>query len=193
MANFYPEKINRRFAAPRHAGKIIDPNAVGAGASLLCGTFVRFFLEIDPDSKKIINAAFKSNGCGWTIAAADVLAESLVGRRLTEFHAADKNFLHTEITSILGEFPDGRAHCAAICTDALKAAAADFRRRQIEEFAGEKALICTCFGVSEETIENLVIAGQIETVEEITEICNAGGGCGSCRFLIQEIIDIEQL
>ncbi len=191
MAGFYPEKINERFSAPRHAGKIIRANAVGAGASFLCGTFVRFFLEIDLESKKIIKSSFKSNGCGWTIAAADVLAEIIVGRRLTDFHAVDKNFLQTEIVSILGEFPAGRGHCASICTDAIEAATADFRRRQIEEFTGEKALICTCFGISEETIEILVSRNRIETVEEVTDLCNAGGGCGSCRFLIQEIIDVN--
>ena len=67
------------------------------------------------------------------------------------------------------------------------------RARQIEEFTGEKALICTCFGVSEETIEKAVAANKLETVEDVIDVCNAGGGCGSCRFLIQEIIDTHQM
>ena len=73
--------------------------------------------------------------------------------------------------------------------DALQNSFADFRVSQIEEFAGEKALICTCFGVSEETIEHLIKEKSLETVEEVTNGCNAGGGCGSCQLLIQEIID----
>ena len=74
-------------------------------------------------------------------------------------------------------------------TETLQTALADFRALQIEEFIGEKALICTCFGVSEETIENLVFEESLATVEEVTDACNAGGGCGSCQPLIQEIID----
>jgi NifU-like protein len=60
---------------------------------------------------------------------------------------------------------------------------------QIEEFTGEKALICTCFGVSEETIERVIANNRCETVEEVSQKCNAGSGCGSCQPLIQEIID----
>jgi NAD(P)H-nitrite reductase large subunit len=69
----------------------------------------------------------------------------------------------------------------------------DFRAFQIEEWSGEKALICTCFGVSEETIENLVKENSLETIEEVTAACNAGGGCGSCQPLIQEIIDEQTI
>jgi len=74
--------------------------------------------------------------------------------------------------------------------ETLQDAFADFRAFQIEEFTGEKALICTCFSVSEDTIENLVKENSLETVEEVTDACNAGGGCGSCQPLVQEIIDV---
>ena len=87
------------------------------------------------------------------------------------------------------QFPTHRRACLEICVDALQQAFADFRALQLEEFAGEKALICTCFGISEETIEKIIAESQAETVEEISAICNAGTGCGSCQFLIQELID----
>ncbi|RMG02109.1 MAG: (2Fe-2S)-binding protein [Acidobacteria bacterium] len=77
--------------------------------------------------------------------------------------------------------------------DALKSAFAELRRKQIQEFSGEKALICTCFGVSEETIESVVKEMAAETIEQVIEACRAGSGCGSCRPLIQEIIDQSKL
>lgn len=170
---------------PKFAGESENTNAVGTGASFVCGSFVRFYLEIEG---KIIKAAkFKSNGCGFAIAAADVLAEKIVGKNLTELHGLNDLKIETE----LGKFPANRKHCLEICVDALSQAFADFRASQIEEFAGEKALICTCFGVSEETIEKIIIENEIESVEEIGEICNAGTGCGSCQFLIQELIDVQ--
>ena len=188
--SFYPEKINRRFYAPRNAGKAANANSVGTGASFVCGTFVRFFLDIDRQTKEIKDAKFKSNGCGFATAAADVLAEKIIGRHLTELHGLDKNELKTKLEAELEKFPESRSHCPEICLEALQGALADFRAFQLEEFAGEKALICTCFGVSEETIEKAIAGHSAETVEEVGEICNAGTGCGSCQFLIQELLDV---
>jgi NifU-like protein len=190
--SFYPEKINRRFYAPQNAGKADKANSVGTGASFVCGTFVRFFLDIDAETKEIKEAKFKSSGCGFAIAAADALTEKIVGRHLTELHGLDKNELKKELETELEKFPGDRNHCAEICFQALQGALADFRAFQIEEFAGEKALICTCFGVSEELIEKVIAENAAETVEEVGEICHAGTGCGSCQFLIQELIDIYQ-
>lgn len=187
VAKFYPEKISERFYAPKNAGKSRRTNAVGTGASFVCGSFVRVYLEIDARTKEIKEAKFKSNGCGYAVAAADVLTEKIVDRKLTDLHAAGD--LQIEIEREIGAFGAGREHCLEICLDALRCAFADFRAARIEEFTGEKALICTCFGVSEETVEKIVAENSLETIEEVGEICNAGTGCGSCRFLIQEIID----
>ena len=190
--SFYPEKISERFYAIKRAGKAGKTNAVGTGASFVCGTFVRFFLEIDAETKEIKDAKYKSNACGFAIAAAEVLAEKICGKKLTELHGLENAELKTEIEIVLGAFPGGRTHCAEICFDALHAALNDFRSLQIEEFTGEKALICTCFGVSEEEIESVIKRNQIESVEEVTDVCNAGGGCGSCVMLIRELIDVYQ-
>ena len=189
--SFYPRKISERFYAPKRAGKALKSNAVGTGVSFICGTFVRFFLEIDAETKKISDAKYKSNACGFTIAAAEVLTGSIVGKKLTGLHGLENDGLRAEIESALGAFPENRKHCAEICFDALHAALNDFRLRRLEEFAGEKALICTCFGVSEEEIEDVIEKNAVETVEEVTAVCNAGGGCGSCRMLIRELIDIH--
>lgn len=188
--SFYPPKINGRFQQPKNVGALLKANAVGTGASFGCGAFVRFYLAIDAVTKEITGAKFKSNGCGFVIAAADVLTETIVGNRLIQLHGLDKKLLNSQIEAVLEKFPAGREHCLQICLDALQMALADFRARQIEEFSGEKALICTCFGVSEELIESIIKKNSLKTVEEVTEICRAGGGCGSCQPLIQDILDV---
>ncbi len=188
---FYPPKISKRFYTPENAGKAENCNAVGTGASFVCGTFVRFRLDIDTQTKKIRKAKFKSNGCGFAIAAADVLTEKIVGRHLTKLHGFDKVELETELNTQIENFPDNRTHCREMCFDALQSALADFRAFQIEEFTGEKALICTCFAVSEDEIEKVIIEHSAETIEDVSAVCNAGTGCGSCQFLIQELIDIK--
>lgn len=190
---FYPNKISERFYGAKNAGKPEKTNAVGTGASFVCGSFVRFYLGIDAETKEIRNAKFKTNGCGFAIAAADVLAEIVNGKKLVELHGAEDDFLKKEIEAELGKFADFRRHCLELCLAALHQALADFRALQIEEFRGEKALICTCFGIAEETVEQIIAAENAETVEEIGEICHAGTGCGSCRFLIQELIDVHRM
>ena len=187
--SFYPKQINERFNAPKCAGKSANTNAIGTGASFVCGSFVRFYLEIDVITKEIKDAKFKSNGCGFAIAAADVLAEKIVGRKLIQLHGLED--LRIEIETELGKFDENRTSCLEICVDALNQAFADFRAFQIEEFVGEQALICTCFGISEETIESVIKENSLKTVEEVGAICNAGTGCGSCQFLIQELIDAK--
>lgn len=188
--SFYPKKISERFSNPRRHGKPENANAVGTGASFVCGSFVRFFLRIEPETKTVIEAKYKTNGCGFLVAAAETAAEKIVGEKLTELHGLDRNLLRRFIETKLDKFPPDRMRCMEICLDALRQSFADFRLSQIEEFAGEKALICTCFGVSEDAVERAIVKNRAETVEDVTMICKAGGGCGSCEFLIQEMIDI---
>jgi len=192
--SFYPDKIDALFRAPQRAGaKPARANAAGTGASFTCGTFARFFLEIDAATKLISDARYRTSGCGFAVAAAEALAEKIVGRKLTELHGLDDAEFFGELESALGAFPAERKHCAEICFDALEEAFREFRASQIEEFAGEKALICTCFGVSEDTIRAIISERQAATVEEVGELSHAGTGCGACSLLIEELIDLREM
>lgn len=188
--SFYPKKTGEKFLAPQRTGKIVGANAVGTEASFVCGAAVRFTLRIEKETKAIVEAKYQTNGCGFLIAAAETLAEKIAGKKLIELHGLDHAELQAQIERELDKFPAARRHCLHLCLDAVQAALADFRAAQLEEFTGEKALICTCFGVSEETIERVTRENSLETVEQVIDVCNAGGGCGSCQPLIQELIDV---
>ena len=149
-------------------------------------------LKIENGSKRIKEAGFRSNGCGYMIAAAEKLIEIIVERELTSLHAIDEGEFTTAICTELGIFPTDRGHCLHSVLEAFRAALSDHRAYLIEEFRGEKALICTCFGVTEESIENFIVSNRPNTVEDVTAGCRAGGGCGSCRMLIQELLDLQE-
>ncbi|MGI8555212.1 MAG: iron-sulfur cluster assembly scaffold protein [Pyrinomonadaceae bacterium] len=190
--SFYPPPVSEKFHAPKYVGRAKSANAVGTNATFVCGAVLRFTLTIDKESKKITDAKFQTDGCGFLIAAAEVLAEKISGKNLAALHGLDESILMEQIENELGDFPSGRKHCLKLASETLHSAFNDFRAAQIEEWAGEKALICTCFGVAEERIEKLVAENSLRTVEAVTDACNAGGGCGSCRILIQEIIDSQE-
>jgi NifU-like protein len=125
------------------------------------------------------------------VAAADVIAEGLSGRELTDLHSVDEDEFIGSTETCLGRFPPERKQCIHVVLEAVRAAFADHRAFVIQEFRGEKALICTCFGVSEETIESFISANSPDSVDEVTASTRAGAGCGSCRMLIQEMIDVS--
>lgn len=185
----YPSTITERLLQPSNCGTVESANAVGTDASFECGSFVRIRLRIEPGSKRICDAGFGSNGCGFMTASADAICDGLKGRELTSLNAADEAEMLSMTELAIGPLPKERYQCASVAVRALRDALGDFRSWMLEEFRGEQPLICTCFGVAERTIEDLIAAGVVHSVDEVTEKCRAGGGCGSCRMLIQEMID----
>lgn len=183
--SFYPSRIQEHFDAPRNTGDLKDACAVGEEGSLVCGAIVRLSLRIDATAQTITEAKFKTLGCGYLIACASALTETI--RDLPISRAAS---LSTEaITDWFGEWPPARMHCARLCRDALHAALADYHNARLEEWTGDEALVCTCFGISERSIENAIRTRSLHTIEQVTKACNAGGGCRSCHPLIEDILD----
>ena len=89
---------------------------------------------------------------------------------------------------LIGVVPN-HEHCPGLACDALLDAIREYSNAARDDWAGDEALICTCFFVSERTIEDEIQKHGLSTVAEVTTACNAGGGCGSCHQLIQEILD----
>ncbi len=52
--------------------------------------------------------------------------------------------------------------------------------------------ICQCYQVCESTIRSCIESKNLKTIEEVTEACEAGGGCHSCHILIDLFIDEHQ-
>ncbi|MFA5424102.1 MAG: NifU family protein, partial [Phycisphaerae bacterium] len=50
-------------------------------------------------------------------------------------------------------------------------------------------VVCNCFGVTESEIERVITENDLRTVDEVTNYCKAGGGCGGCRGEIEKIIE----
>jgi NifU-like protein len=175
-------KAADHFFNPRNVGDAAEPKFVGRSASFRCGAHVRFSITVD-EAHTISQARFRAAGCSDLVASASLLTERVAG--LTTAEAA----MIGQTSDVL-EGVDPR--CAGLACEALLDAISDFSNAARDDWAGDEALICTCFFVSERTIEREIQARGLTTVEEVTKVCNAGAGCGSCHQLIEEIIVTAQ-
>ena len=74
--------------------------------------------------------------------------------------------------------------------EALQAAIANYRGGKARaQKKTEGKIVCTCFGITDKEIEKVIIENDLDSVEQVTNYCKAGGGCGSCRGEIQQIIE----
>ena len=53
----------------------------------------------------------------------------------------------------------------------------------------EEEIICQCFQVSDVTIKGYIKSRNLTRIEQVTDVCGAGGGCQSCHMLLQLFID----
>ena len=153
-----------------------EPSFTGRSASLSCGALVRFSIQVD-EGHLISQAKFRAAGCNVLIASASMLTEQVTG--MTTAEAAT--------------IATASTNCAALVRDALLDAIREYSNAARDDWAGDEALICTCFFVSERTIEREIQTRGLTTVAEVTKACNAGAGCGSCHQLIQEILETNDL
>ena len=186
----YPERVTEHFLAPRNVGEVAGADVRADRGSFVRGAALRLTLRVDAESGRISEARFLAAGCPVLVVAASLLTQSIEGLSFDEAAALSKDSLAEQVLiDFIGGPPAGKAHCLKLCGETLAAALAGYRQTTREEWSGDEALICTCFGVSERTIESAVRAGALQTVRQVTAACNAGGGCGSCRPLIQDILD----
>ena len=121
----YSEKVIDHYENPRNVGKMdetkknVGTGMVGAPA---CGDVMR--LQIEVVDGKIVNAKFKTYGCGSAIASSSLLTEWVRGKSLMDANAI-KN---SQIAEELG-LPPVKIHCSVLAEDAIKAAVKNYREK----------------------------------------------------------------
>jgi NifU-like protein len=176
-----PAAVSDHFFNPRNIGEADPPSFKGRSASLICGAHVRFSINVD-EAQVVSQARFRAAGCTVLVASASLLTEQVIGKTTAEAAGVD-------LGAQLEGLEPGREHCPKLACDALLAAIREYSDATRDEWLGDEALICTCFFVSERTIEREIVTNSLTSVAGVTRACNAGGGCGSCHQLIQEILD----
>ncbi len=179
----YTDKVRDHFFNPRNVGEIEDADGVGEVGSLACGDALKLTFKLD-ENGRIKDAKFKTFGCASAIASSSVLTELIKGLPLEE--AA--KVTNKDIADYLGGLPEQKMHCSVMGREALEAAIANYRSGGRKKHELEGNIVCTCFGVTDREIERVIRENDLTTVEEVTNYCKAGGGCGGCQGEIEKII-----
>jgi NifU-like protein len=183
----YTEKVKDHFFNPRNVGEIENPDGVGEVGSLACGDALKLTFKLD-ENGRIKDAKFKTFGCASAIATSSVLTEIIKGMTLEE---ASK-VTNKDIAEYLGGLPEQKMHCSVMGREALEAAIENYRGGGTKKHELEGKVVCNCFGVTDKEIERVIIENDLRTVEEVTNYCKAGGGCGGCKGEIEKIIERVQ-
>ncbi len=117
MEDLYREIIIERYKRPRFKGQVADPDIVYEDENPLCGDHIRIEVKLDA-SGRVQEARFQGEGCAISIAAADMLLESIQGKHIDEIKALPKEF----VFDLIGlKLSPARVKCALLGYKVLKA------------------------------------------------------------------------
>lgn len=184
----YSNKVSERMDNPTHLGVLTQKDADERGAKLIvadygaesCGDAVRLYWLVDNDDR-IIDAKFKSFGCGTAIASSDMMVELCLGKKVQEA----VKITNLDVEHALCDDPDTPAvpgqkmHCSVMAYDVIKKAAGIYLGKDAEDFEDE-IIVCECARVSLSTIKEVIKLNDLKSVEEITNYTKAGAFCKSC-------------
>ena len=120
----YSKKVVDHFINPRNAREIANPSGVGTVGNARCGDIMRVFLKIEDGL--VIDASFKTFGCGAAVATSSIATEMVKGKRIEE---AIK-ITNQEVVEALDGLPTAKVHCSVLAREALHAALWDYAQKE---------------------------------------------------------------
>ena len=126
----YSDKVLDHYNNPRNVGSF-DKSEGGVGTGLVgapaCGDVMKLQIKVGADGR-IADAKFKTFGCGSAIASSSLATEWIKGKKVEEAEAIKNTDIVNELS-----LPPVKIHCSVLAEDAIKAAIADYKKKQDEK------------------------------------------------------------
>jgi len=126
----YSNKVIDHYENPRNVGSLPkDDTNVGTGlvGAPECGDVMKLQVKVNPETGVIDDAKFKTFGCGSAIASSSLATEWLKGKTVDQALAIKNTDIVAELS-----LPPVKIHCSVLAEDAIKAAIADYKKKQSE-------------------------------------------------------------
>ena len=120
----YPKFLMEHFQNPKNVGEIADADGVGTVGNARCGDIMQMYIKTNGD--KIIDAKFKTFGCGAAIATSSILTERIRGATLDEALKISADTTQ----EVLAQLPEEKIPCFTLAADALKLAIEEYRCKE---------------------------------------------------------------
>ncbi len=123
MGEQYTDEVMKHFLEPHNVGVIDEPDGAGKVGNPVCGDIMELQIKVEDD--KIVDAKFRTFGCGAAIATSSVLTDMVRDKTLVEA----LKITNEEVTQALGGLPARKRHCSVLAEEALHSAIKDYRER----------------------------------------------------------------
>ena len=124
----YSKKVIEHYEKPRNIGSL-DSRSKSVGTGLVgapeCGDVMKLQIQVD-DENRIVDAKFKTFGCGSAIASSSLATEWIKGKSVVEASSISNTQIVEELS-----LPPVKIHCSVLAEDAIKAAIKDYKSKQI--------------------------------------------------------------
>lgn len=127
----YSEKVMDHFNHPRNVGEITDADGVGQVGNPVCGDIMKMYLKIEDGV--IVDAKFKTFGCGSAIATSSMATEMIKGKTIQQA----LKLTNAAVAEALDGLPAHKMHCSVLAEEAVKTALADYYTKRGEPVPAE--------------------------------------------------------
>jgi len=114
--SLYSEKVMEHFKNPRNVGEMENPDGVGHVGNPVCGDIMELYIKVKDGI--IVDAKFKTFGCGAAIATSSMVTEMVKGKRIEEA----LKISNKAVAEALDGLPAVKMHCSVLAEEALKSA-----------------------------------------------------------------------
>lgn len=119
----YSKKVMEHFRNPRNVGEIKNPDGTGYVGNSICGDIIELYIKVKDN--KIVDAKFKTFGCGAAIATSSMITELVKGKTIEEA----LRISNKAVREALGGLPKVKMHCSVLAEEALKSAIEDYLKK----------------------------------------------------------------